>query len=128
MQAGEEGSGAEVPGSDEREASPRAVYAAVCAAVPQLVRLLALEPEGVADWADIDGAIAASSLEEVIAAEELGRGGLPMSHGQGSLVAALLARAGHPHLAHRVRPNFWEALESLDGPNRRLVLRILGAR
>lgn len=104
-----------------------AIYAEVCRAVPQLPRLLGLEPAAVTDWPDIDAGIAASTLEAVIAQEELGRGGLPMSHGQGSLVAALLARAGHAHLAHRVRPNFWEALESLDAPNRRLVLRILGA-
>ncbi|MFC3228071.1 hypothetical protein ACFOGJ_12560 [Marinibaculum pumilum] len=101
------------------------LYAAVCAAVPQLPGLLRLAPEAAAGWADIEAAIGSSDLEEVIAAEELGRGGLPMSHGQGTLVAALLARAGYAHMAQRVRPNFWEAMESLDGRNGALLLRLL---
>ncbi len=110
---------------DEAGGSPASLYRAVCAAVPQLPGLLHLAPEAVSGWEDIEGAIADGRLEAVIEAEELGRGGLPMSHGQGSLVAALLARAGHAHLAHRVRPNFWEAMESLDRGNGALLLRIL---
>lgn len=101
------------------------LYAAVCAAVPQLAGLLDLQPEAVMGWEDVGRAVESGPLLAAIEAEELGRGGLPMSHGQGSLVAALLARAGHAELAQRVRPNFWEAMESLDRRNGALLLRIL---
>ena len=42
-----------------------------------------------------------------------------------AMVFALLARAGYAHMAQRVRPNFWEAMESLDGRNGALLLRLL---
>lgn len=107
------------------EGGAAALYALVCAAVPQLAGLLGLQPEAVTGWEDIARAIETGPLLPAIEAEELGRGGLPMSHGQGTLVAALLARAGHSELAHRVRPNFWQAMESLDARNGALLLRVL---
>lgn len=96
------------------------LYALVCAAVPQLEGLLGLAPGDCASWDDVNTAVATSDIAGVIADR-----GLPMSTGQGTLVAALLARSGNEHLAHIARPNFWRAISALDPDNARLVLRIL---